>query len=72
MSDGRRAIAEGKRLSLDPDPINLRQRGSLCTVRDGLISDSFFCELACGYQHTPAMLHVIDPIEQSQPGSGFT
>jgi hypothetical protein len=65
-------IAEVKRLSLEPDRINPPARGSLYTVRDGLISDSFFCELARSYQHTPTMLHVIDPIEESQPGSGFT
>jgi hypothetical protein len=35
-------------------------------------TDSSFCGLARRYQHPPAVLHVIDPVEQSQPGPGFT
>jgi hypothetical protein len=35
-------------------------------------TDSPFCGLARRYQHPPAVLQVIDPVEQSQPGPGFT
>jgi len=57
-------------------------RGRIPTSRDGqavfysassiVHTDSPFCGLARRYQHPPAVLQVIDPVEQSQPGPGFT